>query len=105
MTDALRAELTEMMTAAKWEWLEPHVYRDAVIIVDPQLDLVEVGVAIATDQSTQVQRWIAEAQLTKPSITQQIRWSKLGNVEFMTIIVQPFVLVRLADQANQADEG
>ncbi len=43
----LRQELTELLDEATWEWLSPHAERDAIILVDGSLDLVEVGLAIA----------------------------------------------------------
>ncbi|BDI17398.1 hypothetical protein ANSO36C_32000 [Nostoc cf. commune SO-36] len=34
----LRAELTEILDEAEWEWLIPHVQRDAVILVALELE-------------------------------------------------------------------
>jgi len=39
------------------EWLIPH---DAVFVVAPDLDLLDVGVAIASDNVSSVQVWIGE---------------------------------------------
>jgi len=39
----LRAELVENLDEAEWEWLIPHVKRDAVFVVAPDLDLLDVG--------------------------------------------------------------
>jgi hypothetical protein len=64
------------------------------VVVDPQLDLVEVGVAIATDNTAAVNHWIAEALLTKPSPFQLEIWDQTAKKQFQSLIVQPFVLVQ-----------
>jgi hypothetical protein len=90
----LRQELTELLDEATWEWLAPHTDRDAVIIVAPQLELVEVGMAIAQDQAQSVQHWIAEQLLTKPTLEQKIQWEKQEQQRFAALIVQPYVLIQ-----------
>jgi len=90
----LRAELTAMVDEAEWEWLIPHVQRDAVVIVDPNLDLVEVGIAIANDNVTTVQHWISEQLIHKPTPEQLTDWSSDRSHRFNALIVQPYVLVQ-----------
>jgi hypothetical protein len=90
----LRAELTEMLDEAEWEWLMPHVKRDAVVIVAPGLNLVDVGVAIASDNTTSVQRWISEQQIYKPSPEQISTWEQEQTHRFNALIIQPYVLVQ-----------
>lgn len=90
----LRAELAAMVDEAEWEWLIPHVQRDAVVIVDPDLNLVDVGVAIASDNVTAVQRWISEQLIQKPTPEQLSDWSGDRSHRFNALIVQPYVLVQ-----------
>lgn len=94
MTQDLKAELTEMVGPAEWRWLSPHADRGAVVLVDPLLDLADVGVAIATDDVATVNRWMAEALLTKPSPDQLEEWGQAMGKRFLSLIVQPFVLVQ-----------
>jgi hypothetical protein len=102
MADNLRQELTELLDQATWEWLLPHAERDAVIIVDPQLALVDVGMAIVEDQSQAVQHWISEALLAKPTLEQKIVWEKTENIQFTALIVQPYVLIQtLSGQSRE----
>ncbi len=72
----------------------PHVDRDAVIVVAPQLNLVDVGLAIVNDNSTSVQHWIAESLIYKPSDQQKADWNAHQNKRFQALIVQPYVLVQ-----------
>ncbi len=90
----LRAELAETLDEAEWEWLIPHAQRDAVVIVDPALDLLDVGVAIASDNVSAVQRWISEQQIYKPSPEQLSNWGDDRSRRFNALIVQPYVLVQ-----------
>lgn len=90
----LRAELTPNLDEAEWEWLIPHVQRDAVIVVPIELDLLDVGVAIASDNIPQVQHWIDEQLLAKPSVTQIGEWNGDRTKRFNTLIVQPYVLIQ-----------
>jgi hypothetical protein len=90
----LRAELAEMVDEAEWEWLMPHAQRDAVVIVAPELDLLDVGVALASDNVMAVQHWITEQLLYKPSSEQLSAWGSDRHHRFNALIVQPYVLVQ-----------
>lgn len=90
----LRAELVENLDQAEWEWLIPHAQRDAVLVVAGQLDLLDVGVAIASDNVSLVQQWIGEQLLYKPSPTQLSNWNGDRTKRFNTLIVQPYVLIQ-----------
>jgi len=90
----LRAELQESIDEAEWNWLEPHAQRDSLIVVSPGLDLLDVGVAIASDNTLHVQRWIEEALIQKPSPIQLNEWRQAQSKRFNALIVQPYVLVQ-----------
>ncbi|NJM48917.1 MAG: DUF2288 domain-containing protein [Alkalinema sp. RU_4_3] len=91
----LRSELEKNIDAATWEWLIPHDERDVIIWVDQSIDLLEVGMAIAQDQTQAVQHWIAEQVIAKPSEAQKQRWSAMdANFQFSALIVQPYVLIQ-----------
>ncbi|MEL6350305.1 MAG: DUF2288 domain-containing protein [Cyanobacteria bacterium J06627_28] len=104
MADDLHAELTDMMGPIQWEWLKPHVQRDAVVIVNEQLNLADVGVAIAQNQTQTVERWINEQLIIKPNAEQLTIWSS-ENKQFLSLIVQPYVLIQdkvTADTSSSA---
>lgn len=96
MSQDLKQELTEMVGPAEWRWLSPHAERGAVVLVDGNLDLADVGVAIATDDVATVNHWLAEALLAKPSPQQIQAWEQAIGQQFQSLIVQPFVLVQEA---------
>jgi hypothetical protein len=90
----LRTQLKENLDEAEWDWLIPHAQRDAVIVVSTPLDLLDVGVAIASDNISQVQVWIDEALITKPSTEQLGEWNGNRTKRFNALIVEPYVLVQ-----------
>lgn len=90
----LRAELAESVDQAELDWLKPHIQRDVVVVVNPNLDLLDVGVAIAGDDVLSVQHWISEQLLQKPSPEQLADWNSDQSKRFEALIVQPYVLVK-----------
>ncbi|MBD2360210.1 MULTISPECIES: DUF2288 domain-containing protein [unclassified Anabaena] len=90
----VRKELSEILDEAEWEWLIPHVQREAVILVSLDLDLLNVGEAIATDNTSSVEQWIERQLITKPSVTQVGEWNCDREKRFKTLIIQPYVLVQ-----------
>ncbi len=90
----LRTELAENLDEAEWEWLIPHVKRDSVLVVAKELNLVEVGIAIASDNLTSVQHWVSEQLIQKPSEIQLSDWNSNLQKRFNTLIVQPYVLIQ-----------
>jgi hypothetical protein len=90
----LRTELLEAVDEAAWSWLMPHARRDALIWVAAGLELAEVGVAIANDDTAAVEHWIAEALIQKPTQEQLSQWNSAQETRFNALIVQPYVLIQ-----------
>ncbi|OKH24775.1 hypothetical protein NIES593_06025 [Hydrococcus rivularis NIES-593] len=89
----VKAQLTEQLAEIEWSDLIPHAQRDAVIVVNEELSIVDVGVAIANDNVALVQQWIAQKLIHKPSFDELSDWNSQPDKKFSTLIVQPFVLV------------
>jgi hypothetical protein len=90
----LRADLESMLDEAEWSWLMPHAQQDQLLVVAPGLELLDVGEAIASDNTAAVQVWIAEQLLTKPTAQQLSDWNGEQEKRFNALIVRPFVLVQ-----------
>ena len=90
----IQAKLREDIATIGWQDIMAHARRDAVIVVNPELDLVMVGEAIAKDNSSLVNDWIQQAQIAKPSTEQLTQWNNKPETQFTTLIVQPFVIVQ-----------
>jgi hypothetical protein len=90
---SIEAQLAEERADIEWEALIPHSRRDSIIFVHEGLDLVQVGVAIAQDNTAQVEVWIAEQLIHKPTTQQLSAWNQDPKQLFSTLIVQPYVLI------------
>ncbi|NUN64290.1 DUF2288 domain-containing protein [Pseudanabaena biceps] len=90
-----RKDLEEMVDTALWEWLSPHAARARVIVVGAKLDLVDVGIAMTEDNSQLVQSWIEDSWLRHPTAEELSDWNANKEKEFTSLVVPPFVLVRV----------
>jgi hypothetical protein len=90
----MRETLMASMGPIELSDLRPHLVRDAVIVVDASLDLLDVGEAVARDDKERVSAWLAAGLLAKPSTAQIERWSTLEGPAWTALVVQPFVLLR-----------
>ena len=77
--------------------------RDAVVVVNGNLNLAEVGVAIATNNTQAVERWISEQLIMKPTAEELTLWNR-ENKQFTSIIVQPYVLIQDKPYAPEEDK-
>jgi hypothetical protein len=84
--------------------LRAHLARGAVVIVDPSLDLLEVGEAVARDDKGRVEDWITRGLLRKPSLETIEAWSKVTGLAWTTLVVQPFVLLREGTEAKMGGD-
>ena len=94
MSSALRAHLANEVHRVDLQPLLPHAKRGGLVLVDPRLDLVEVAVAVAKDDTAQVQRWMEARLLLKPTDAQVDSWKSETDERFTVVIVQPYVLAQ-----------
>ncbi|MBW2510326.1 MAG: DUF2288 domain-containing protein [Deltaproteobacteria bacterium] len=94
MTDELRERLANDVHRVDWRPLAPHAKRGGLVLVDVALDLVEVAVAVARDDSENVRRWMNAGQLLRPTSAQLERWKDETQDRFTAVIVQPYVLAQ-----------
>ncbi len=98
----LRKRLTEDIADVNWNDIKPHAQRNAVIVVNENLNLLDVGVAIAQDDKIVVERWITENLISKPSNEQLSHWNDNTTQLFTTLIIQPFVLIQQSEEASSS---
>ncbi|MEO7331933.1 MAG: DUF2288 domain-containing protein, partial [Minicystis sp.] len=77
-----------------WTDLQAHAGRDALIVVAPDLDLLEAGEALASNETSRVEAWIHTGQLAKPTAEELRAWPNDPAARFESLIVAPFVLIR-----------
>jgi hypothetical protein len=92
---SIQEQLAQDLADVSWKDIIPHCQRDAVIVVYEGLDMIEVGVAIAQDNIAQVQVWVEEQLLQKPSAEQLSLWNQSPEKLFSVLIVAPYVLMTI----------
>lgn len=90
----LKTQLKKDLATISWQEILPHAKRDAVVVIDQDLDILAVAEAIALDDSSQVNNWISHELLTKPSSQQLTKWNSDPELAFTAAIVQPFVIIQ-----------
>jgi hypothetical protein len=90
----MRDTLAASMGPIEFSDLRAHLTRGAVIVVDPSLDLLDVGEAVARDDKSRVAAWVEAGLLGKPSLETIERWSKMAGPAWVSLVVQPFVLLQ-----------
>ncbi len=89
-----REELALSVDEARWAWLRAHLERGGVIVVARGLDIVEVGMKLAADDTDSIAGWIASGKVTKPSAEQIGAWNGDREKRFLCLIISPYVLVQ-----------
>lgn len=92
--DDIRRQLEKELTTVDWRALRTQLRRDAVILVAPELNLLEVACCVAEDRAAVVAGWIALGQLRKPEVAELAAWERELAKPFRMLIVAPYVLVQ-----------
>lgn len=88
--------LQKTLDEAEWVWLKPHAERDALILVSTQLDLLDVASRLAEDDAKLIEDWIAKGLISKPNADQIQAWDAQPSKRFLSVVVQPYVLMQEA---------
>ncbi len=96
----LRERLQRERGRVQWSDLRAHNDRMALFLV-VEVDLLDVAVAVAEDDTIAVQGWIDGQQLVRPSRAQLSKWQDDQGKPFDSVVVQPYVLATevAADEA------
>ena len=92
--ESIREKLEGEVGPADWKVLKPHFLHDAIIIISPDLDIIDVAVKIATDDASHIEAWMNGGKITRPTQADADGWEKDGT-EVIALVVAPFVLVQL----------
>ena len=87
-------DFREQLLKGFWHDLKTHLERDAIIVVNSNLDLSDVAVSLSEDRAGVVEGWILKSLLVKPSAEQVRAWNGMPTKEFHFLIVQPYVLIQ-----------
>lgn len=92
----LRDKLTGELDVSSWKGLIPEMLSRSLFSVSKDLDLVEVGVRVALDCTSEVKQWLDSGLLKRPTKDQISHWETFGSL-FQFIIVEPYVFFQEYD--------
>ncbi len=93
MSTELRDTLTAEVLACRWPDLEPHHKRDGLVLVRPDLDLIDAAVAVATNRTDRIEVWLAVGRLVRPDADAVAALAE-RDPRLQFVIVQPWVLAQ-----------
>lgn len=91
----LAARLRQEIGTVTWNRLQPHAERGVLFLVDSELDLLEVGIAVAEDRTESVRQWLEEGRLARPEAAKTTLWRQQGGL-FQALIVKPYIFFQLS---------
>ncbi|MFA5529051.1 MAG: DUF2288 domain-containing protein [Thiohalomonadaceae bacterium] len=91
--EELRTRLNAETGKLAWKELERFYARGVVIVVAPDLDLVEVAARVAADDIAPVQGWLTEGRLARASEDHARDWVARAP-DFWAVVAAPWVLVQ-----------
>jgi hypothetical protein len=94
MSSDLEEKLKSEIHQVEWDALTPHVQRGRVITISQELDLLEVALKVAHDDSKSIQNWLDEGKVIPLSEELSQKWSETPKKPFQFIILQPYVLIQ-----------
>ncbi len=89
----LRQKLNLETGQLRWSELQRYFARGVVVIVGPELDLIEVAARFAEDDKPAIQKWLEQAQITRAHDEHAKRWAA-HEPDFWAVVVTPWVLVQ-----------
>ena len=95
MSEELRKKLTDEIETCSWSILKEHHLRKVVFVINEELNLVDVAIALALDEVDKVKTWKDSGDFREPDSYEIENWEKDPDTKIAKfIIVQPFVLIQ-----------
>lgn len=91
--DLLRAKINGETARYQWKDLQRFFAAGTVIAVHDELDLVEVAMRIANDDTEAVRQWMADGRVGQVSDEQASTWLE-ADASLWTVVVKPWILVQ-----------
>ncbi|HYE37673.1 DUF2288 domain-containing protein [Methylocaldum sp.] len=89
----LRQKLAAETGQIAWQELERHFARGVVVVVTPELDLVEAAARVAEDDKRALEEWMNRGQIVRATDDHARRWTD-SECTLWAVVVAPWVLVQ-----------
>lgn len=91
--ELLRAKLNQETAQMPWKELQRYFAGGMIIAVSPELDLVDVALRIANDDTAAVKQWMSDNRIAKVSDAQALAWWD-ADITLWAVVVKPWILVQ-----------
>ncbi len=91
--EELRQTLNIESGKLAWEELQVHFALGAVVVIDPQLDLIDVSTKFVNDNKQAIETWMKAKKIARATDDNAKYWLK-NKTEFWAVVVPPWVLVQ-----------
>lgn len=91
--DLLKEKINLETGRIGWPELQRHFARGLLVVVSPELDLVDVAAAFNKDDKQKVAEWMHQQTLVRANDEHARRWES-QQAEFWAVVVAPWVLVQ-----------
>lgn len=96
--------LRQDLEIGHWVDLRPYFVRDGLILISLDVNIVEVGVAVACDHVEKVSKWLLQKRIHKPTLQEIMLWDRAPlRYEFAYLILDPYVLAQRIVKAPSPD--
>jgi hypothetical protein len=92
----LHQEYHRQTARIHWHELQTYYAHGSVIVVSPDLNLVDVAVQLGMDNTDSFQRWITSGEIAGVSDEQALVWYE-ANTPLWAVVAAPWVLVQQRD--------
>jgi hypothetical protein len=93
-TSTLYATLLGQTAEIRWQELQPHFAKGALLQVGADVDLIEAAEAIVQDNTAKVSAWLASGQVGKVT-EDEARDFLMNDPTFWAVVVAPWVLIQV----------
>jgi len=90
----LREKLSKEILDTDWKPLAEHFARGAVYYLEAELDIIDVGEAMANDEVSSIKQWLDNGLMYPPTSDQATQFAQDTDNKFSMLIVEPYILVQ-----------
>ncbi|MDD2760509.1 MAG: DUF2288 domain-containing protein [Methylomonas sp.] len=104
LSELEKAKVNLETSQIPWTELQRFFAAGLAVAIAPELDLVEVAFQFSIDNKIQVEDWLTQ-RLIAPVSDQQAQDWLASKATVWAVVVKPWILVQVADNANAANRS
>lgn len=90
----LKEKLKKDILDTNWEPLAPQFAKGSVYLLDGDVDIIEVGVAMAEDNISAIKTWLDDGLMSPPTPEEATLFAKNEDILFKMLIIEPYVIIQ-----------